>query len=272
MSTYAIGDLQGCLEPLIRLLDKIAYDPSQDQLWFTGDLINRGPQSLETLRYIRRLPSNTITVLGNHDLTLLAAYYGFATPNKNDTYQEILSAPDAKDLIHWLCQKPLLHHDENLNFIMTHAGLYPLWDLKKAKLLASEVEDILKNNTQLFFKHMYGNEPNIWDDTLSSWERVRFIVNAFTRMRFCTLAGHLDFNHKGGLDQSPKSGIPWFLHPNRKSLQQKIVFGHWAALSGKCHATNIFAVDSGCVWGNALTAMCLETEQTTSVACHSKSN
>lgn len=272
MSTYAIGDLQGCLEPLKKLLDKISYDPTRDQLWFTGDLINRGPQSLETLRYVSNLPSNTITVQGNHDLTLLAAYYGYITPSKSDTYQEILSAPDAGSLINWLCQQPLLHHDENLNFMMTHAGLYPLWNLGKAKSLALEVQAILKNNTKLFLKHMYGNEPNIWDDTLTGWERTRFIVNAFTRMRFCTQAGHLDFSKKGGLDAPPKNGIPWFLHPNRKFIQQKIVFGHWAALSGKCHAADIFVVDSGCVWGNALTAMCLETEQMTSVACHSKSN
>tara|TARA_R110002110_G_scaffold271566_3_gene486987 strand:+ start:12141 stop:12959 length:819 start_codon:yes stop_codon:yes gene_type:complete len=267
MSTYAIGDLQGCLDPLKQLLDKIAYDPNHDQLWFTGDLINRGPQSLETLRYVASLPSNTIVVLGNHDLTLLAAYYGYITPNQNDTYQEILSAPDAASLIDWLCHKPLLHHDSRLNFVMSHAGIYPFWDLNKTKALALEAESRLRSETEVFLKNMYGNEPNVWQDDLSDWARIRFVVNAFTRMRFCSPNGQLDFSKKGTLDNPPKDGLPWFSLKNRINIQAKIVFGHWAALAGKCHAKDVFVVDSGCVWGNALMAMCLETEQTTLVAC-----
>lgn len=267
MSTYAIGDLQGCLDPLKILLAKINYNPKQDQLWFTGDLINRGPKSLETLRYVANLPPNTIVVLGNHDLTLLAAYYGHIHPTPKDTYPEILSAPDAATLINWLCHQRFLYHDPRLHFVISHAGLYPLWDLKKAKSLALEVEARLKQDTSLFLKHMYGSEPSIWQDNLTGWDRTRFIVNAFTRMRFCMPNGQLDFSRKGGLDRPPPNGIPWFMHPHRKSIPEKIVFGHWAALDSKCHAKNVFVVDSGCVWGNALTAMCLETEQTISVAC-----
>lgn len=266
MSTYVIGDLQGCLAPLKSLLKKIDYNPASDQLWFTGDLINRGPQSLETLKFVYQLP-NTTVVLGNHDLTLIAAYYKHISPSAKDNYQEILAAPEAEELVEWLCQKPLLHHDITHRAVLVHAGIYPLWDLTKAQSLAHEAESVLKHDRQSFLKHMYGNEPNMWNDRLTGWDRIRFIINAFTRMRFCHKVGSLIFDNKGTLDNAPDESHPWFSFPKRIELTERLVFGHWAALGGKCHAKQIFAVDSGCVWGNALTAMCLETETVTQVSC-----
>lgn len=266
MRTYVIGDLQGCLEPLKSLLKKIQFEPQRDHLWLTGDLINRGPQSLDTLRFVYNLP-NCTAVLGNHDLTCIAAYYGVITPTAKDTYTEILTAPDSGTLIDWLCQKPLLHHDETLRAVLVHAGIYPRWNLQQAKAYALECEFVLKHKRMTFLAHMYGNEPSLWQEDLTGWDRIRFITNAFTRMRFCHEAGRLDLNYKGGFEQAPKHLYPWFSLPNRQIIPENILFGHWAALEGKCHADNIFALDSGCVWGNALTAMCLETGERFQVSC-----
>lgn len=267
MATYAIGDVQGCLSPLKQLLSKINYHPQRDRLWFTGDLINRGNESLATLEFIKSLPENTICVLGNHDLTLLAAYYDIIQPKPKDTYAEILKAPNAKQLIEWLSKKPLLFHDETQGYVLCHAGIYPLWDLNTAKACAREVEHYLQNNLVDVLAHMYGNEPACWHTELTGWDRIRFIINAFTRMRFCDATGVLDFSLKESSQVVPPSLAPWFSLPQRIPIQEKILFGHWAALQGQCPIHNIYALDSGCVWGNALTAFCLESKEKISVAC-----
>jgi len=266
MSTYVIGDVQGCLAPLKALLEKINYDPHQDQLWFTGDLANRGPQPLATLRFIKALP-NTIAVLGNHDLALLAAHLGAITFPPDETASEILLAPDKANLIHWLQHLPLLHYDPTLNVVMTHAGIYPFWDIQQAFACAKEAETVLRDPiSQDFYHQMYGNEPVLWNNTLKGADRIRFIINVFTRMRYLTTAGELDLNAKDSLSQHPNL-IPWFLTPTRKELQETLVFGHWASLKGECATPNIYALDEGCVWGECLAALCLETKQRIKVSC-----
>lgn len=264
---FAIGDIQGCLEPLQQLLKKIDYNPDQDQLWFTGDLINRGPDSLETLRFIKQLPEDTVCVLGNHDLGLLAIAEGDAPLGPHDTIQDILAAPDKAELLTWLRQRPILHHDPQLGFTLIHAGIYPLWDLPQAISLAHELENILRGKDYVaYLKNMYGNHPLFWDEALTGWERARFITNAFTRMRFCTPEGALNLRAKGTPTQHSQD-IPWFSFSKRRTQQNKLIFGHWAALGGQSDAQNIYPIDSGCVWGNCLTAFHLQVEQRISVKC-----
>lgn len=272
MPTYAIGDVQGCLQPLKQLLKKINYSPNNDVLWFTGDLINRGPQSLETLRFVKELPTSTICVLGNHDLTLLAAHYGAIEPTAEDNYQTILRAKEKHALIEWLQQQPLIHFDEPLNTVLVHAGIYPLWNCQQAIKYAQQAQASLKNNPALFFEHLFGNEPSLWDEAMNQIDKQRFIVNAFTRMRYCYSDGTLIFNEKGAISASNSQLIPWFALPKRKTINAQIIFGHWASLQQRVPATNLIALDSGCVWGNALTAFCLETKTFYSVKCPSKSS
>lgn len=265
MSTYAIGDIQGCFHALQELLGKIQFDATQDQLWLTGDLVNRGSQSLETLRFLKKLENNIHIVLGNHDLHLLAVAHG-AAMKPGDTLTEILQAPDRDELIHWLSQQSLLHHDESLGFTMVHAGLAPEWDLFTAKKLAREVEMILQSaKASDYFKNMYGNEPAQWTPELTGWSRIRCITNYFTRLRFCYPDGRMNLKNKGPVESSDL--IPWFQVPNRKSVNNKIIFGHWAALNGETYTPNTFALDTGCVWGNCLTAMRLEDEKKFTVSC-----
>jgi bis(5'-nucleosyl)-tetraphosphatase (symmetrical) len=267
MSTYVIGDVQGCLTPLEQLLTKIQYRPGQDQLWFTGDVVNRGRHSLETLRFIKQLPADTVCVLGNHDLALLAIANGFTPMHPKDTLADILNALDKADLLDWLRYRPLLHHDADLGFTLIHAGIYPLWDLTQAKALAHEIEVLLQGaDYQKFLQNMYGNFPEMWDPSLKGWDRTRFITNAFTRMRFCTPQGELNLKAKGTLEQHPHD-IPWFAFPNRQTQTEKLVFGHWAALGTLSEIPNIYPLDSGCVWGKCLTAFCLQTKEKTTVDC-----
>jgi bis(5'-nucleosyl)-tetraphosphatase (symmetrical) len=265
--TFVIGDVQGCLAPLKALLNKINYDPQDTQIWFTGDLINRGPQSLETLRFIMSLPQDTVCVLGNHDLSLMVAEQGLYIPKPQDTYAEILTAPDKAQLIEWLRHRPLLHHDPQQQWVVTHAGIYPKWDLPTAILRAREVEALLRGvDFPHLINNMFGNTPNAWDDQLTGWDRARFIINAFTRMRFCTANGELELYSTGTPAQHP-SLIPWYDLPNRVNISAGLIFGHWAALSGKCHVANIYPIDTGCVWGHCLTAFCLESKQYVTMDC-----
>lgn len=267
MATYVIGDVQGCLVPLKKMLDKINYQPHRDELWFTGDLVNRGPHSLQTLRFVKQLPSSTICVLGNHDLALLAIAAGVAEPSPEDTFQAVLQAPDKSALLQWLRSQPLLHHDPHFKVTLTHAGIYPGWDLAQAMALAHELEEILRGPEYIsFLQNMYGNHPTVWEDTLTGWERARFITNAFTRMRFCTASGALNLTSKGNTLQHAEE-IPWFEIPNRRTKQDKILFGHWAALRGQCDVPHVYPLDGGCVWGYCLFALCLETNQRFSVDC-----
>ncbi len=270
MATYAIGDLQGCYTPLQKLLEHIQFDPNKDILWFTGDIVNRGPESLFTLRFIKNLGDRQRTVLGNHDLHLLAVAHNTLLEKKADTLKEILTAPDRDELIQWLLQQPLLHHDESLGFTMVHAGLAPSWSLEIAKQLAKEVEQVLQApDVQNFFTHMYGSLPDRWDPYLQGFDRLRCITNYFTRMRFCYLDGRLELNFKGKIGDQPPGLIPWFQIPNRVNASLKIIFGHWAALSGVTETPNVFALDTGCVWGRCLTAMRLEDGKRFSVDCSS---
>jgi bis(5'-nucleosyl)-tetraphosphatase (symmetrical) len=267
MSTYAIGDIQGCFSALQKLLDKIRFDPRKDSLWFTGDLVNRGPQSLETLRFVKNLGTQHHTVLGNHDLHLLAVAHGVQLGQTEDTLTSILNAPDREELIHWLCQQPLLYHDEKIDYVMVHAGFAPSWDLATAKQLAHEVESVLQSEKRTdFLRHMYGNHPCEWHSSLSGYDRLRCITNYFTRVRFCYPNGQLELKNKGKVETSSEL-IPWFKLPNRLNKQLKIIFGHWAALGGVTHTPNVFALDTGCIWGFSLTAMRLEDGELLSVSC-----
>lgn len=261
MSTYAIGDLQGCLEPLQRLLEQIQFDPAIDRLWIAGDIVNRGPSSLETLRFLYELRTSVIPVLGNHDLHFLAVAFGHKRKSSFDTLEELLKAEDCRELIEWLRQCKLLHRDTQMGFTMVHAGIPPIWSMEQAEAHAREVEAVLQSN-QLddFLSQMYGNKPMRWKNKLVGMDRLRIITNYFTRMRFCTSSGELDLETKTGPDQHPPGFAPWFSHPKHKCRDHKIIFGHWAALEGKADAPNVYALDTGCVWGGSLTALRLEDE------------
>lgn len=268
MTVYAIGDVQGCFTELLRLLDKIHFDPSQDILWFTGDLVNRGPQSLEVLRFVKNLNEKKQVVLGNHDLHLIAVAYGVREKHPGDTLDAILQAPDRDELIEWLRHQPLLHDDKNLGFVLTHAGLAPMWTLNEARKLAQEVETLLHSDSPIYFlKNMFGNQPDQWSEHLSGMDRLRCITNYLTRMRFCYADGRLDLSFKGEILGKPEELIPWFDVENRANANVKIIFGHWAALGGKISLPNLYPLDTGCVWGNCLTAMCLEDERRFRIDC-----
>jgi bis(5'-nucleosyl)-tetraphosphatase (symmetrical) len=269
MSTYVIGDLQGCIEPLYRLLDKIAFDPEQDQLWFAGDLVNRGPDSLATLRFVHKLGKRAQTVLGNHDLHALAVAEGVIKTDHDDNLQAFLSAEDRPELCHWLRQQPLLHHDAALNMTMIHAGLPPQWDLQQAMDCAHEVESVLQSDDyRKFLSAMYGNRPARWTDKLTGIDRLRIITNALTRLRYCEADGTFCLSAKGPIGTQPEGCQPWFQIPDRRSRDTNIVFGHWSTL-GPYHNNNIYALDSGCLWGGYLTALRLQDKHWFSVNCNS---
>jgi bis(5'-nucleosyl)-tetraphosphatase (symmetrical) len=259
MANYAIGDIQGCLEPLQCLLKKIAFDPAKDRLWLAGDLINRGPDTLATLRYLYTLRDRITIVLGNHDLHFIAVYYGLRKQGKNDTLKELLAAPDCAELVYWLRQQKLVHHDAALGYTMVHAGIPPQWNLQQALARSHEVETALqREHPENFLSEMYGNKPTCWSDQLKGTDRLRLITNYFTRMRFCSADGELELQTKESADLAPNGFAPWFSFPQRQTRDEKIIFGHWAALEGKVSEQNIFALDTGCVWGDELTAMRLE--------------
>ncbi|CAK0761820.1 diadenosine tetraphosphatase [Gammaproteobacteria bacterium] len=258
MAVYAIGDLQGCYASLQRLLDHLSFDPSRDRLWLVGDLVNRGPASVAVLRLIRDLGEAAITVLGNHDLHLLAVAHHQDHIRHKDTFDDVLHAPDREELLEWLCHRPLLHYDPQLRMTMVHAGLPPQWDLAQAQACANELQEVLRGaERRVFFRHMYGNHPDCWSEQLSGWERLRFISNCFTRLRFCTKSGRLNLEYKGPPGSQPPIYIPWYLVPGRRSLEETVIFGHWSAL-GYHHQAGIYALDSGCVWGGQLTALRLD--------------
>lgn len=258
MAVYAIGDIQGCYRELRRLLDLLRFDPSSDRLWLTGDLVNRGPQSLETLRFVRGLGAAAVTVLGNHDLHLLAAATHAEKLKPQDTLDEILSAPDRDELLDWLRRLPLLHHDAQLGYTLIHAGLPPQWDLQLATVCAREVEEQLRSDSYAdYFAHMYGNEPTQWSDELRGWDRLRFITNCLTRLRYCAADGHIVLAHKGAPGTQPPGLLPWFELPERRSRDLNLVFGHWSTL-GERTDPGIYALDSGCIWGGKLTALRLD--------------
>ena len=266
MATYAIGDIQGCYDSLQRLLENCAFDPARDRLWLVGDLVNRGPKSLETLRFIKSLGSAALTVLGNHDLYLLMVAEGGAKfRGKDDTIQPILDAPDSAELLDWLRQQPLCHTEGD--YCLVHAGLLPQWTADRARELAREVEAKLQGpDFHDFVMNLWGSEPAGWSDDLTGWPRLRVIVNAMTRMRFCTRFGIMEFKAKGKLSNAPVGHLPWFEVPDRQSAESVLVTGHWSALGLKI-TPNLLALDSGCLWGGHLTAIRLEDRQVFQVDC-----
>ncbi len=258
MAVYAIGDIQGCFGELQALLKRINFDPQHDRLWFVGDLVNRGPQSLETLRFVRDLGERAVCVLGNHDLHLLAMAHGQRLDRDDHTLDAVLHAADRDELIEWLCARPLLHHDPELGYTLVHAGLPPQWDLAQAQACAHEVEQALRGPQRpALVAHMYGNHPRHWSDKLDGFDRLRFAINCFTRMRYCTPDGGLDLSSKGAPGSQKSGSLPWFSVPGRASRDLNIVFGHWSAL-GAVDVPGVFPTDTGCLWGGALTALRLD--------------
>ncbi len=262
MSTYAVGDIQGCLKPLQALLVHIQFDPNKDKLWVAGDMINRGPDSLKTLRFLYHLRKSLKVVLGNHDLHLLAVASGKRSPAPSDTLKSILNASDRDILLEWIREQPLVHHDDKLDYTMVHAGIPPQWSIKKAVEYSREVEAVLQSNKIVkFLSKMYGNQPDTWNEKLTGIQRWRIITNYFTRMRFCSGEGKLELNTKSGSNDAPEGYLPWYEHTHRKTHNDKIIFGHWAALNGNADHKNVFAIDTGCVWGGKLTMMRLEDQK-----------
>lgn len=260
MATYAIGDIQGCFDELQKLLAQLNFDQANDQLWFCGDLVNRGPKSLETLRFVKGLGDAAVTVLGNHELHMLAKAEGVGKQLKQDTLGEILKAPDCEELMFWLRHRPLLHHDSELGYTMVHAGLPPQWDLLTAQACARELEAKLRAvDFHEFIRVMYGNQPNQWSDELAGVDRWRFITNVFTRLRFCYPDGRLDLKAKGEPGTQKAGALPWFNVPGRKTENERIVFGHWSTL-GVGETNNTLSLDGGCLWGGQLVAVRLDQD------------
>lgn len=263
MATYAIGDIQGCYHAFQALLKRIEFNLEADTLWLVGDIVNRGSGSLEVLRWCYRHQDNINMVLGNHDLHAIAIAHGIRKSNRSDTLQPIFDAPDADALLTWLRHQPLMV--ANSDYVMVHAGLLPQWQVSEALAYAKEVEAALQSDAYVdFLANMYGNSPNVWQDELTGYDRLRAITNAMTRMRVCTHDGALDFDFKGQLGDVPKGLVPWFDLPNRASKHQQMIVGHWSAL-GLYQREHVYALDTGCLWGGQLTAMCLETKQMTQV-------
>lgn len=265
MAIYAVGDIQGCYAELQHLLEQIRFDPAQDQLWLVGDLVNRGPESLQVLRFVKSLGDSAITVLGNHDLHLLAVAEGTAELHRSDTLDEVLAAPDRDELLTWLRHQRLMYAEGD--YVLVHAGLLPQWSVKQAGKLAHEVEKALRGDDYAtFLSRMYGNTPHSWDDDLDGYKRLRVIVNAFTRLRVCTPQGEMEFRFKGEVEHIPEGYVPWFDLPERKSRKSTVIFGHWSALGLKV-TPHVIALDTGCLWGGPMTAIRLEDRQLFQVGC-----
>ena len=266
MSTYAIGDVQGCYQALLNLLQLIEFKPERDTLWFAGDLINRGPDSLNTLRFIKSLGSAAQVVLGNHDLHYLAACYKATPLRPKDTFNDLLAAKDSVELADWLRQQPLLIYDAEKNYCMTHAGIPHIWTLEEAQEYAQEVETILRapKTYQHFLSNIYSKQPDCWDPSLSGIARYRLITNYFTRMRYVQRSGQLDFRNKEAPTSftKPQNGwLPWFSFNGPAQQATHLIFGHWATLMGKTQSPRVFGLDTGCVWGERLTALRLEDQK-----------
>ncbi len=257
MAIYAIGDIQGCYDPFCELLDEIEFDPAVDQLWLTGDLVNRGPKSLKTLRFVRSLGDAAITVLGNHDLHLLALAEGkISGARRFATLRKTLLAPDFEELVDWLRYRPLAHYDKSMDTLLVHAGTHPSWTARQTIARAREVQTALRSdNYPVLLSKMYGNTPTTWSEKHTGYKRLRFIINCLTRMRMLTAKGRLNFSHAGSAYLSASRKLrPWFAQENRAAADTRIVFGHWSAL-GLVVLPNLISVDTGCVWGRQLTAV-----------------
>lgn len=279
IDAIAIGDVQGCLSCLRRLVEKIDAPQSQGampadlnhapaaapRLWFVGDLVNRGPQSADTLRWAMANEQRIVSVLGNHDLHLLAVAAGIRAAHASDTLDDVLNAPDAADLLDWVRRRPLAHLEQG--HLMVHAGVFPQWSAQRTVALAAEVQEVLSGPRWIdFMRVMYGNEPARWSDSLTGGDRLRAIVNALTRMRFCALDGTMEFRAKGAPESAPPGHVPWFDLPERATQDVTMVFGHWSAL-GLVQRPNLVALDTGCIWGQSLTAVRLADRAVTQVSC-----
>ncbi len=265
MATYAIGDVQGCYAAFMALLDLIGFNPKRDRLWLVGDIVNRGPDSLAILRFVRQAGDAVVMVLGNHDLHLLMVHAGIARSHRNDTIQSILDADDGEQMLYWLRHQRLFYAEDDC--AMVHAGLLPGWSIARSSELASEVEVALQQRDyREVFARLYGNEPNYWDDHWKDSERLRVIINAMTRMRICSPDGRMNFAYKGTRDSIPEGYMPWFEVPGRVSRNDTIVCGHWSAL-GLYVTERMIALDSGCVWNRQLSAIRLEDRKVFQIQC-----
>ena len=273
MATYAIGDLQGCRVEFEALLKLIRFSAG-DVLWLLGDLINRGADSLGTMKLVMEMDAQVVTVLGNHDLHFLAIYFGGHKPSSSDTFDELLASKHAASVAEWLCEQKLYHSDEQLGYVMTHAGIPPQWSLTKCESLAREVEGTIRGENPAvsrgdFFREMYGNKPTLWEESLTGMSRLRLITNYLTRMRLIDNEYALDFDHKGALEAAPEGWTPWFDAKPLRELPLKILFGHWAALDGYTGQPHCIALDTGCVWGRKLSALRLEDGELFQVSAQS---
>jgi len=265
MANFLIGDVQGCDAALGRLLEKTGFSPSRDTLYLLGDLVNRGPASAAVLRRLMKFGDAARCLLGNHDLSLLAIAHGLRAPHRNDTLDSILRSPDREALLEWLRHRSMALHAHGL--LMVHGGVLPQWDLAQTIALAREVEGVLRGPSMVdFLAQMYGNQPDRWSDSLQGADRLRVIVNALTRLRFCTPEGAMDLKSSGGLDQAPAGYLPWFDVPGRRSADVRIAFGHWSTL-GYLNRGDIVSLDTGCVWGGCLSALRLGDEALIQVQC-----
>ncbi|MGH8507131.1 MAG: symmetrical bis(5'-nucleosyl)-tetraphosphatase [Gammaproteobacteria bacterium] len=274
MAVYAVGDVQGCYTTLLALLEKVQFDADRDHLWCTGDLVNRGPDSLSVLRFVKALGRRAVSVLGNHDLHLLAVANGIRTPRRSDTLQAVLDASDRDVLMDWLRARPLLHRDPAHRLVLIHAGLPPQWDIALACRCAAEVEAVLRGDDYVnFLRLMYGNTPELWSPDLQGWDRLRFITNCLTRLRFCDPAGTIALDNKGPPGTQAAGYGPWFETPQRRSRGTSIVFGHWSTLrltGAEIERYHVYPLDSGCCWGGELTAMRIEDRQFFSVKANAR--
>lgn len=261
MAVYAVGDVQGCYDSLVKLLDTLQFDSANDQIWLAGDLVNRGPKSLDVLRFTRTLGDTCKIVLGNHDLHLIAKASGrIDYHHKLDTLESILQAEDGDELIDWLRKQPLFYHDADLNFSMVHAGVPPQWDIETCLARAAEVEKIIGGDDwKTYFQHMYGDSPEAWLEDLSGWDRLRYITNCFTRLRYLHNDGRLALRFKGAPKDRPEGQISWFEMPDRQTVSDRMVFGHWSTL-GVGQYGEVFSLDSGAVWGDKLTAVRIDEQ------------
>ncbi len=269
MARWAVGDIQGCCDEFEQLLSRIRFSSERDRLWLVGDLVNRGPRSLAVLRLVRSLGEAAVTVLGNHDLHLLAVALAGSKPRSNDTLDELLAAPDRDQLLEWLLQRPLAHYDGAHRELLLHAGVVPQWSVAQTLQLADEVQQALRRDPRALLSRMYGDRPERWHETLAGEDRLRFTINVLTRLRFCTPDGRIDCRHKGKPDSAPAPWLPWFRAPGRASRAVRIVFGHWSAL-GFLHEHGLLGLDTGCVWGGTLTAVNLDDPQATPISVASR--
>lgn len=268
MATYVIGDIQGCFEAFKELLVAIAFNPAGDRLWLCGDLVNRGENSIGTLRWCMAHDDQVVAILGNHDLHLLAVAEGFVPPHRNDTLAEILDAPDRAEVLHWLRHRPMLHREGN--WLMVHAGLLPEWTPELAESLARELEAALRGPGYLdFLARMYGNEPRRWAPVLTGQDRLRLVANAMTRLRYLHPNGDMEFQHKCAPADAPAELIPWYAMPERQSRGVRVLFGHWSTL-GLLAGEDVVSLDTGCLWGGALSAIRLEDARLFQVRCQAR--